>query len=81
MAIMEGPSGTQADTAQTVWELAEGFAILARISTAQGHDAVLLHRICNRMRDRCVQIGRDALSEHLRHTCEALAPRAMLPNP
>ena len=74
--IVEGGGGTPSDTYATVWDLAEGFAILARTAAPSNpsHAAHLL-RVASRMRDRARAIEREELADHLNAACEVLQLR------
>lgn len=78
MAIVDGPRGTPADMAATVWDLAEAFAVLAAVTDATGKDAQRLHNIAYRLQKRADAIGKSALSAHLDPAIRHLALRAGL---
>ncbi len=67
MGIVEGSGGTQADVSATVWDLAEGFAIIARatarnLTQTQAKD---LHVILSRMALRAADLDREYLADVL----------------
>jgi hypothetical protein len=76
MPITDGPAGSPADTYATVWDLAEGFAVLARVASPNNptHASHLL-RIATRMRDRARAIEREELADHLEAACQVLQNR------
>lgn len=77
MAIMEGAGGSSADLAATVWDLAQGFAILARTAApSDPSHASDLYRVASRMRDRARAIEREELGDYLEAACQVLALRA-----
>ena len=76
MAITGGSTGTQADTMATVWDLAEGFAILARVcAPANPSYARDLLQVASRMRDRARAIDREMLADQLEAACQVLQLR------
>lgn len=69
--------GTQADAMATIWDLAEGFAVLARTSApTDATHAHRLYKIASRMRDRARAIEREELADHLDAACQTLALRS-----
>jgi hypothetical protein len=74
MAITEGPGGTPADLAATVWDLAGGFAILARIG-AQGatrNQSIDLLKVTDRLHRRALLLDREEVADHLAEAMERL---------
>lgn len=78
MAIMDGPPGSQADVFQTVWDLAEGFALLARAAapTMPGEVARSLAPLITRLQHRALLLERRELSDVLVAAGERVALRA-----
>jgi len=76
MAITDGPGATPADTYAMVWDMAKGFAILARTAAPSNpsHARDLLG-VASRMRDRARAIERDELADYLDAACQVLALR------
>lgn len=67
MGITDGPTGTQTDAFATIWDLAEGFAILARGvgGSMQTQHIHALLPIVTRMQRRAALLERDYLADLL----------------
>ncbi|WP_260596580.1 hypothetical protein [Sphingomonas endolithica] len=67
MPIMEGPAGTQEDTAAMVWDLVDGFALLSAAVAEQykGPQSRPLEAVLCRLADRVEAIGKKNLAARL----------------
>jgi hypothetical protein len=74
MAIVEGPGGTPADLAATVWDLADGFALLA-VTAGNKDTKDDLVSVANRLRYRAIAMEKTGLADRLQRAIEALERR------
>lgn len=74
MAIVDAAGQSPADLSATVWDLAAGFAILARIGAqnATRNQAAELYNVTERMHRRALLLDREELADHLSEAMERL---------